>query len=379
MRILVVGAGIGGLAAARALTRDGHEVTVYERAPQLRTTGAALTLWSNGTGVLHDLGVSTDGLGAPLDILEQRAWNGRSLMSIDVSHAARVHGHPHLSTPRRDLVERLARSLPDGTIAFGKECTEVTHADGTARIAFADGTHAVGDLVVGADGHRSAVRRYVWGNDPTTPSGWATWQGLSRVGIETARSRHGLMVVGPEGMCGLLPAGNGLLQWWFDVPYQAGESSPERPRSPVAMLRGRFGHWASPVPDTLDAVRDDDVEFFAHHTHKVPRIWSRTGVTLLGDAAHTMPPTVAQGGNQALEDAWTLARALRETGNDVPAALSAYERARSRRAGLVSRTATAATANQYHPILPRLTPNALVTRAYTRWLRTVSNYLACQA
>ncbi|MGC0417417.1 2-polyprenyl-6-methoxyphenol hydroxylase-like FAD-dependent oxidoreductase [Embleya sp. AB8] len=154
------------------------------------------------------------------------------------------------------------------------------------------------------------VRRHVWGTNPTTPTGWVTWQGLGPVDVDVVSARRGLMIVGPEGMCGLLPAADGLLQWWFDVRRSPAEPAPA---SPIAALRARFGHWATPVPEVLAAVTDADIEFFAHRRHRVPRSWSLGRTTLIGDAAHTMPPTVAQGGNQALEDAWTLARALRRT------------------------------------------------------------------
>ncbi|MFI1580756.1 FAD-dependent oxidoreductase [Embleya sp. NPDC020630] len=396
MRILVIGAGIGGLAAARALHTDGHEVTVHERASALRTSGSALTLWSNGTGILADLGVPTEGLGAPIDLLEQRDYDGRVLMRIDVSLAATRYGHPHLAMPRRDLIRRLAEALPTPetgtkpgpatatstnsanatttppTITFDKPCTAITQTPDQAQATFADGSTEAADLIIGADGARSVVRRHVWGSDPTTPTGWVTWQGLTPVDIDVVHERRGLMIVGPEGMCGLMPAGNGLLQWWFDVRRDPSEPPPT---SPIAALRKRFGRWAAPVPHVLAAVTDADVEYFAHRRHKVPRTWSLGRATLLGDAAHTMPPTVAQGGNQALEDAWALARALRRTA-DIPEALADYRSSRARRASLTARRAASETTNTYLPTLSRLTPDALISRYHTRWLRRISTYLS---
>ncbi|MEV5569202.1 NAD(P)/FAD-dependent oxidoreductase [Spirillospora sp. NPDC052269] len=365
MKLIVIGAGVGGLAAARGLRAAGHEVEVYERAPAPRTGGAAVTLWSNGTGILDELGVSLDGVGAPIDVLEQRTADGRRTTRVDVARAARRFGRPHVSLPRRRLLERLADGQPDPV--FGKAAVRVS-GDGR-RVEFADGSTASADAVIGADGHRSAVRDTVWGGDPTVPSGWTTWQGLAPVPIGVTSGREGLVIVGREGMCGLMPAGEGLLQWWFDI-----RDAPSEPST--AELRRRFGDWASPVPELLDAVADEPVDAFPHHRQPVRRSWGAGHCTLVGDAAHTMPPTQAQGANQALEDAWALTVALRDAHGDVPETLRRYERTRSKRANRAVRAAgTQLTDRPGSLLMGRLTPDGLMSRAYTRWLLTISDYL----
>jgi FAD-dependent urate hydroxylase len=373
MRIAVIGAGIGGLAVARALSADGHEVACYERADALRTSGSALTLWSNGTAVLDALGVSCHDLGAPIDVLGTvRGRDGRTLSDVDVAHAEARYGFPNRLMPRRDLIRRLAESLLPDTLHFGRRAIAVEQGPETAEVRFAEGPAVTADLVIAADGSRSGLRDVVYGADPTRPAGWATWQGLTPVDIALTHGRRAVMIVGPEGMCGLMPAGNGLLQWWFDRPWDA---DAPRPPSVTAMLKERFGHWASPVPEVLAAADDDRIEFFAHRRQKVPKRWSRGRVVLLGDAAHTMPPTVAQGANQALEDAWALARGLR-IHDELAAGLAEYERSRLKGARLTGWMAGTEFTEKYRPISTMLIPDALITRFHTRWLRSVSTILS---
>jgi FAD-dependent urate hydroxylase len=371
VRVLIIGAGVGGLAAARALSADGHDVVVFEQAAGPRDGGAAVTLWSNGTGILGELKVSLDGIGGHIDVLEQRDYRGQLLASVDVARSASHYGHPNICLPRRRLLERLAGGLPLAMVRFGRACTAVAQDGAGVRVDFADGSRETGDLLIGADGRSSVVRDTLWGHDPAEPSGWATWQGVTPIPLEITSSRRGVMFVGPAGLCGLMPAGEGLLQWWFDQRW-----SPElpAPASAIAQIRERFGGWAAPVREVLATVSDDEVGFFPHYRHAVPPTWGTGLITLIGDAAHSMPPTRAQGANQALEDAWALAATLRQ-GGSVADALRHYERARAPKAGLVARQSGREDTNEYRPWMVKLLPDALVARYYTRWLRRISNYL----
>ena len=144
------------------------------------------------------------------------------------------------------------------------------------------------------------------------------------------------------------------------------------------MIRDRFGDWAQPIPDVLKAVSDEETDFFPHYRHRVPRTWGSGRITVIGDAAHSMPPTRAQGANQSLEDAWALAAALRnaaKTQTTAEEALRTFERQRSAKVSVVSRQAGSEDYNKYGALLTRLVPSTFATRYYTRWLAQISTYL----
>ncbi|MEV1002612.1 NAD(P)/FAD-dependent oxidoreductase [Nonomuraea sp. NPDC050202] len=365
MDVLVIGAGVGGLAVARVLLAMGHRVRVYEQAPARRTGGKALLVWSNGNAILNDLGISLDDVGARIDRIDALTSGGRLRTSMDLAHAAGRYGFPTKAVPRHHLLQRLADGLPDDVVRYGVTCERVTQDGGGVMVTFADGSTVTGDVLVGADGHHSVVRRTLWGDGAVQPATFGTWQGLSPIDIAITDTTRHLMVSGREGACGLMPAGKGLLQWWFDVRWSP---TDPRPASPLAELRRRFGHWASPVSEVLAAATDDDLEFFGHHWNKVRPVWGEGRITLVGDAAHTMPPTLGQGANQTLEDAWVLGRELAKDGDDPAARLRAYEKARYPHISLVSKLAKRNPANwRTPPMLARLVPDTIQTTMLARF------------
>ncbi|MBE2999649.1 FAD-dependent monooxygenase [Nocardiopsis sp. HNM0947] len=383
MRVVVIGAGVGGLALAAGLVERGVQVEVHERDERLSGAGG-VGLYPNGVAALNELGVEVDDLGRPIDVLETRDTKGRVTLGIDVALIAEHLGFTARTVPRRALLDRLSQDLPDGVLHFGRECTGVRlHADGTASAVFSDGTRSTGDVVVGADGPDSVVRTHLLGQEPPSMGRWASWQGLTTLDSPRAAGRVSSLTQGRQGTCGIMPAGHGLVQWWFDVRWRRDLPVTD---DPAPVLRELFSAWTDPdVRSVLDQAESSDMTFAPHLNTRVQGAWGQDNTTLLGDAAHTFPPATAQGANQALEDAWALVTALSDSGAraDAAWALRRYEEVRRRPAAVASFTSSLNGMQRIRlPRVPirglRELPENTATRWFGGYLSAVSNVLTGQ-
>jgi FAD-dependent urate hydroxylase len=370
LRILVVGAGVAGISIARGLLRDGHEVTVFEQRPDMRPGGGAVTIWSNGSTVLAQLGVDMDGAGQLLSTVRIATSTGRPLVNIDVAAIEARLGGPVRMVPRRVLLERLLQGFPAEQIRCSSRVVGAVSTRDGVRIDFEDGSSAEGDLLIGADGLHSVVRD-IAGAAPAKPTGWCSWQGLITL-PDIAEKDVARQVIGAHGNLGLWPAGGSDLQWWFDLRWSPDFVRPERP---IDMIRSNFAGWSDLVDQVLDTLTDDDLAAspFPHFRHPIPRSPRVGAVTLLGDAAHTMPPILAQGTNQALLDTMVLCKALSDLRNpaigstgELSTALRWYEKTRRRRLTAVSWV----TSRQMSQSESVLKPAAMISDSFGTWAMT---------
>ncbi|GAA2689157.1 MULTISPECIES: FAD-dependent monooxygenase [Actinosynnema] len=366
--VVVVGGGIGGLAAAGALHRRGWRVAVLERAARFAEIGAGLSLWPNALRALGALGLAERV--AAVGVAEAgggvRDRSGRPLSGVDNAEVVRRHGLPLTMVRRADLLRVLLEELPPECLLPGGEVRAV-RPDGGGAVVEHRGGRLRADLVVGADGVGSAVRRSLWPEvGPPRYRGHTAWRMIT--GPLTGITADGAVFWGRGERVGFTRLPDGRFYCFAAATAPPGGRSAGGEH---AALTRRFGDWPEPVPALLAATPEHAV--LRHDVHDLPPLptFARGRVVLLGDAAHAMDPFLGQGACQALEDAVTLAAHLDATG-DVPAALAGYDRSRRPRTRRIARRSAllgAASLWSWPPAaavrdhVARLTPASVTTHA----------------
>jgi 2-polyprenyl-6-methoxyphenol hydroxylase-like FAD-dependent oxidoreductase len=328
LRVVVVGAGIGGLATAVALRRAGHEVEVIERATALEEVGAGLSMAPNALAALDRLGVGEE--------LRRRGGVARRILIRnrrgDVLSEIDAHGREWevIGVHRADLQDVLVRAAAETDVRLGVACTGFTESSEAVAAILDDGSEVEGDLLVGADGIRSAVRARLDGDEPLRYAGYFGWRAVIDFDDPALRDTF-TESWGPVFRVGLITIGRGRLYWF--VSELAGEDAP-LPDDPNAYFRDRLRDWHDPIPAVVAATPRDTFSRLPIHDREPLKAWGRGRVTLLGDAAHPMTPNLGQGAAQALEDAIALADACSEAADPI-AGVRAYERCRIPRTTMI--------------------------------------------
>ena len=350
MKILIAGGGIGGVTAALALLRRGHEVEVLEQAPELREVGAGLQISPNAARVLHalDLLAQVEQIAFRPERIEMRfGRSGRKVFTIPLAAEA-VHrwGAPYLHVHRADLLEVLAgelRAKAPGAVRTGACVKRYVATDNLVEVHLANGGTMTGDVLIGADGIKSAIREQMLGAEAPRFTGCVAWRAV--VPMPALGS-----LPPPPTACVWVGEGRhavtyrirrGELANFVGVVERDGwrkESWTEEGGKPEALRD--FSGWH---PTILNLVENAPqlYRWALFDRDPLPR-WTDGRVALLGDACHPMLPFMAQGAAMAIEDAWVLSRKLQEIGDPV-AALKGYETARLGRTAKVQAAARANT------------------------------------
>lgn len=313
--VLVVGSGLAGSATAILLASRGVAVDLIEIKPDITAVGSGITLQGNALRELRRLGVwdRAREKGYTFDSLGLRAPDPHGTLLVEIPDART--GGPDLPAtlgmPRPDLARILIDRADEAGVKlrFGVTTSELVQDPGGVDVTFSDGSTGRYDLVVGADGIRSWTRRLLGIALETRATGMGIWRTFGPRPASVTRTD--LYYGGPSYIAGYCPTGENSLYAY--IVEEAKDRSALTPDEQLATVRGLAAAYHGPW-DEIRATLDDPsrVNYTWFETHVLPAPWNRGRVVLIGDAAHSCPPTLAQGGAQALEDAVVLAELLLE-------------------------------------------------------------------
>ncbi|MFL9898683.1 FAD-dependent monooxygenase [Paraburkholderia fungorum] len=355
MKIVIVGAGLGGLTAALALYKHGFDVTVLEQAAMLGEIGAGVQLSSNATRVLYSVGVGERIEPLACEPLGKRVrlWStGQTWPLFDLGAHSREHyGFPYFTLHRADLHQALVdgvRAIDADAIHLGEKVVELQQHEGGVKVRTARGVEYEADLVIGADGVHSAVRGAFFGPDAPQYSGIMAWRGVidaTRL-PEHLQTPYGVNWVGPGAHVIHYPLRAGRLVNFVGVVERDGwtvESWSERGRLDDCLRD--FDGWHSDVQMLIRAI---EIPYkWALMVREPMSRWVDGRVALLGDACHPTLPFLAQGACMAIEDGYVLARCLAHHASNIDVALARYQSLRTERTERVLR-GSAANAKRFH-------------------------------
>lgn len=349
MRVLIAGAGIGGLTAALTLLNKGFEVVIYERSLKLEEVGAGIQIGSNGTKVLYalGLGVELQKVAFTPQMAEMRLGDsGKVIFSLPLGKSAEQRYHsPYLNIHRADLhrilVDAVRAKSPDA-IHLGYEVKDFHQTPTRATLYFVNGESAQGDVLIGADGVRSVIRKALFDIEDGHYTGMAAWRMIvptSRLPKELVPPKATVWVGANKHVVTYYLRGGELVNlvgvieqanWPYDGWTCLGSK---------ADILTAYTGWHPTIRRIMEA--GDETEYYQWALRDLPPLthWSKGVVGLLGDACHPMLPFMAQGAVMAIEDAWVLAAKLAAHPHNIPHALQQYEEARKPRTSKVQATA----------------------------------------
>ncbi|MBX3083800.1 MAG: FAD-dependent monooxygenase [Anaerolineae bacterium] len=333
LSVCIIGGGIGGLSTAIAMQQAGFNVSLYERVGAIKEVGAGISLWPNAVKVLYKLGFKTT-LDAIASIGDGgiRASDGRWLAHSHSATIEKMCGAPLVVLHRAELLDMLYKAVDPQVIHLNAECTGFEQTADGVTVRFRDGSTAQADVVIGADGIRSAVRTQMFGTQTPCYSGYTAWRGVAPVKIDAA----GFEMFGRGQRFGVASLSQGRTYWFATKNAPAGESdsSAGRKADVLALFKG----WADPVERLIQATEEPAI--LRNDIVDLPPLtqWSMGRVTLIGDAAHAMTPNMGQGACQAIEDALSITTCLQQQSDPVTA-LQTYQAQRiARTTAIVNRS-----------------------------------------
>ncbi len=337
MRVLIVGAGIGGTTLALALERAGIDYLLLEQAQEFAEVGAGIQLSPNGVRVLEALGLADElrEFCVEPDAHHYKDWqSGETVLRTTLMPEVRGEfGAAYYHAHRADLIEALGRGVDPAKLALGMRVNRVGQDADGVWAETDDGQRLTGDVLIGADGIHSMVRDQLFEQKPPRRSGYVIWRGVvdaERVaGLDIPVSSY--VCMGPRmSFVFYYVSARRKLNWLaFGMTEDEKRESWAQTATKEEVL-ACFEGWYE-VPPAL--IRATETPFVTALFDRDPlEAWVQGRIALTGDAAHAMLPYHAQGAVQSIEDAWVLARALELEAGDAAAALKRFEVLRKGRA-----------------------------------------------
>ncbi|MBD0373359.1 MAG: FAD-dependent monooxygenase [Pyrinomonadaceae bacterium] len=333
-RVIIVGGGIGGLCAAISLRGIGLDVAVYEQADELREVGAGLTIWANAIKALRKLGLADEVIktGAKIDRGELRTSKGRVLSRTATGQLEERFGEPTIAIHRADLHEILLAALPREVVRLGAKCERFEEDEEGVTVRFADNENARADVLIGADGIHSVIRRQLFPEVKLRYSGYTTWRGVVETRDEAALGKTSESW-GCGARFGIVRVDRERVYWFSTANIDAGRKFS--PAESKRFLLDYFKGWHHPVEHLIESTPAEHILHNDIYDIEPMKKWHRGRVALLGDSAHPTTPNIGQGACMAIESSLALARCLRD-GDELTESLNRYERERMPRTAWIT-------------------------------------------
>lgn len=332
LNVTIIGAGMAGLTTGIAMKKMGYTVEIYEKTRKLRPAGAGISLWSNGIKVLNWLGLGDQvaEIGGQMNRMEYRSHRDEPLHEVNLTPLFERVGQRPYPVSRTDLQNMLLDAFGPEHVHLGCRCVDVEEDESGVTAVFEDGTRITSDVLIGADGVHSTVRRYVLEREAASRyADYVNWNGIVDAKPGLCDPDNWVIYVGEGKRASMMPIGGNRFYFFFGCPMEKGTVvEPADRRDELAQI---FAGWPQAVQNLiaeLDPLETNRLEI--GDLDPLERL-TRGRVAIVGDAGHATTPTLGQGGCQAMEDAITLTQYLVTTTLSVEDALKRYEAARKER------------------------------------------------
>ncbi len=326
MKVIIIGAGIAGLTLAHACRQAGIEVKLYDKAQQLRNIGGGILLWPHGVRYLKWLGLEAclQPFSVSIEGCNIIGHDGQQIFSENYAEINALLGGSILPIDRSAFQQALLTQLPDNLLQLNKACVRVETDEHQAHVIFADGTEDSADIIIGADGIHSTVRKSLHPLVQPEYTHYCWWGGIiEQKYLPNLTPDRVFVALGVKKICMIWPASNDRFMWYLPVKMPLADFQTN---DPSQQLHAICKDWHPHIESLINAPAVAQSFQLPIYAVAPQPSWSNNRVVLIGDAAHALGPILGQGASQAIEDVYILINCLqRTTLAEIPNILSHYE------------------------------------------------------